>query len=49
MNVTQDEKAVRFRELHDGPEGSARILAGLGFEALATTSAASAAALGRKR
>ena len=44
--------------LHDGPGvfvlpnpwdiGSARILAGLGFQALATSSAASAAALGRK-
>jgi 2-methylisocitrate lyase-like PEP mutase family enzyme len=58
MSVTQREKAVRFRVLHDGPGvfvipnpwdvGSARILAGLGFEALATSSAASAAALGRR-
>ena len=49
--VTQNEKAVRFRALHDGPGafiipnpwdiGSARILAGLGFRALATSSAAS--------
>ena len=52
MSVTQKEKAVRFRALHDGPgafvipnpwdAGSARILAGLGFQALATSSAASA-------
>lgn len=57
MSVTQKEKAVRFRALHDGPAfvipnpwdiGSARILAGLGFEALATSSAAAAAAIGRK-
>ena len=58
MSVTQNEKAVRFHALHDGPGafvipnpwdvGSARILAGLGFQALATSSAASAAALGRR-
>jgi 2-methylisocitrate lyase-like PEP mutase family enzyme len=58
MSVTQHEKAARFRALHDGPEtflipnpwdaGSARILAGLGFPALATSSAASACALGRR-
>jgi 2-methylisocitrate lyase-like PEP mutase family enzyme len=58
MSVTQDEKAARFRALHNGPGtfvipnpwdvGSARILAGLGFQALATSSAASACALGRK-
>ena len=58
MSLTQDEKAVRFRELHAAPGaflipnpwdvGSARILAGLGFEALATSSAASACALGRR-
>jgi len=58
MGVTQKEKAIRFRALHDGPgpflipnpwdAGSARILAALGFEALATSSAASACALGRK-
>ena len=58
MSVTQNEKAIRFRALHDGPGvflipnpwdiGSARILAGLGFPALATSSAASAAALGRR-
>jgi 2-methylisocitrate lyase-like PEP mutase family enzyme len=58
MSVTQVERAARFRALHDGPGafvipnpwdvGSARLLAGLGFQALATSSAASAAALGRK-
>jgi 2-methylisocitrate lyase-like PEP mutase family enzyme len=58
MSATQQEKAARFRALHDGPDvfvipnpwdiGSARILAGLGFTALATSSAASACALGRK-
>jgi 2-methylisocitrate lyase-like PEP mutase family enzyme len=57
MTNTQRDKAIRFRALHDGPGafiipnpwdiGSARILAGLGFQALATSSAASAAALGR--
>jgi len=58
MSVTQNEKAARFRALHDGPGafvipnpwdvGSARILAGLGFKALATSSAAAASALGRR-
>lgn len=58
MTITQKEKAARFRTLHDGPGafvipnpwdvGSARILAGLGFQALATSSAASACALGRR-
>ena len=58
MSVTQNEKTRRFRALHDGPGafvipnpwdvGSARILAGTGFQALATSSAASAAAIGRK-
>jgi 2-methylisocitrate lyase-like PEP mutase family enzyme len=58
MGISQNEKATRFRALHDGPGaflipnpwdvGSARILAGLGFQALATSSAASACALGRK-
>src|SRR4051812_17741681 len=58
MSVTQREKAARFRALHDGPGAfvipnpwdvaSARILDGLGFEALATSSAASACALGRR-
>ena len=58
MSISQSEKASRFRSLHDGlgvfviPNpwdiGSGRILAGLGFRALATSSAASAAALGRR-
>src|SRR5882762_5918551 len=58
MSVTQNEKVARFRALHDGPGafvipnpwdvGSARMLAGLGFQALATSSAASACALGRR-
>jgi 2-methylisocitrate lyase-like PEP mutase family enzyme len=58
VSVTQKEKAARFRALHNGPGafvipnpwdiGSARILAGLGFQALATSSAASACALGRR-
>ena len=58
MSVTQQEKAARFRTLHERPGafvipnpwdiGSARLLAGLGFEALATSSAASACAMGRR-
>ena len=54
MGVTQNEQAARFRALDDGPDafvipnpwdvGSSRILAGLGFKALATSSAASASA-----
>ncbi len=58
MTATQTEKATRFRALHDGPgafvipnpwdAGSARILAGLGFQALATSSGASAGVLGRR-
>jgi len=58
MSVTQNEKAARFRALHDGPAAfvipnpwdvaSARVLDGLGFEALATSSAASACAQGRR-
>jgi len=56
--VTQQEKANRFRALHEGPDafvipnpwdiGSARVLAGLGFAALATSSAASACAVGKR-
>lgn len=58
MSATQTEKGVRFRKLHEGPGSfiipnpwdiaSARILAGLGFEALATSSAAAASAVGKK-
>jgi len=58
MPSSQSDKAVRFRKLHEGPgafvvpnpwdAGSARLLAGLGFEALATSSGASAGVLGRR-
>jgi 2-methylisocitrate lyase-like PEP mutase family enzyme len=58
MAVSQSDKAVRFRALHEGPgafvipnpwdAGSARILAALGFAALATSSGASAGTLGRR-
>jgi 2-methylisocitrate lyase-like PEP mutase family enzyme len=58
MTVNQGEKAKRFRELHDGPGtfvipnpwdiGTARILAALGFRALATTSAGFAFSRGRR-
>src|SRR5262249_15860082 len=51
-------KALRFQELHRKPgaflipnpwdAGSARLLAGLGFEAFATSSAAAAGVLGRR-
>lgn len=54
--ITQAEKARTFRDLHERKGlfvlpnpwdvGSARILAGLGFEALATTSAGFAASMG---
>jgi 2-methylisocitrate lyase-like PEP mutase family enzyme len=56
--ATQQEKAVRFQALHRGPGafvipnpwdgGSARLLAGLGFQALATSSGAAAGVLGRR-
>jgi 2-methylisocitrate lyase-like PEP mutase family enzyme len=56
--ATQNDKAIRFRALHSGPgafvipnpwdAGSARILAGLGFQALATSSGAAAGILGRR-
>ena len=56
--VNQNDKATRFRALHQGPgafvipnpwdAGSARILAGLGFQALATSSGAEAGVLGRR-
>jgi len=58
MVATQAEKAARFVALHRGPKafvianpwdaGSAKILQGLGFQALATSSGACAAALGRR-
>lgn len=57
MQPTQHDKAVRFRDLHEGPAfvipnpfdgASARILGALGFPALATSSGASAGGLGRR-
>src|SRR5262245_8619207 len=58
MPTSQAEKAERFRALHARPgafvipnpwdAGTARILADLGFEALTTTSAGLAFALGRR-
>ena len=58
MPSSQIEKANRFRDLHQAPgffvvanawdAGSARVLAGLGFQALATSSGASAGVLGRR-
>jgi 2-methylisocitrate lyase-like PEP mutase family enzyme len=58
MSVNQNEKARKFRKLHEGPgafvipnpwdAGSARMLTALGFEALATTSAGLAFSLGRR-
>jgi 2-methylisocitrate lyase-like PEP mutase family enzyme len=58
MSVSQADKAARFRALHQAPgafvipnpwdAGSARVLAGLGFQALATSSGASAGVLGRR-
>jgi len=53
---TREQKAARFRALHEGEAfvipnpwdaGSARVLEGLGFEALATTSSGFALTLGR--
>ncbi|HLE61783.1 MAG TPA: isocitrate lyase/phosphoenolpyruvate mutase family protein [Pyrinomonadaceae bacterium] len=56
--MTQNDKASHFRTLHQGPGafvipnvwdgGSARILTALGFQALATSSGASAGVLGRR-
>ena len=58
MPTSQQDKAVRFRALHEAPgsfvipnpwdAGSARILAALGFQALATSSGAQAGTLGRR-
>src|SRR5215467_11675049 len=58
MAVTQLDKGNAFRALHRGPRafiitnawdaGSARILAGLGFAAIATSSGASANVYGRR-
>lgn len=58
MTASQRDRALRFRQLHDGPgalvmpnpwdAGSAHILAGLGFQALATSSGACAGTFGRR-
>jgi len=58
MPTSQQDKALRFRALHEAPGSfvipnpwdgaSARILAGLGFQALATSSGAQAGTLGRR-
>jgi 2-methylisocitrate lyase-like PEP mutase family enzyme len=58
MNMTQAEKASKFQALHQQAgaflipnpwdAGSARVLAGLGFEAFATSSGAAAAKSGRR-
>ncbi len=55
--TTHQDKCLRFRTLHSGPAafvlgnvwdgGTARMLAGLGFQALATSSAAAAGTFGR--
>ncbi len=57
MTTSQSDKAARFRALHEGPRafvianpwdaGSARVLAALGFHALATSSGAKAGVLGK--
>jgi 2-methylisocitrate lyase-like PEP mutase family enzyme len=55
--ISQHDKALRFRALHESGAfvianawdgGSARVLAGLGFAAIATSSGASAGVLGRR-
>jgi 2-methylisocitrate lyase-like PEP mutase family enzyme len=58
MPTTQVDRANQFRALHEAPDafvvanvwdgGSARMMAALGFEALATSSGASAGLLGRR-
>ena len=58
MSVSQADKAAKFRALHEAPgafvvanpwdAGSARMLAGLGFPALATSSGAKAGVLGKR-
>jgi 2-methylisocitrate lyase-like PEP mutase family enzyme len=58
MTIGQAEKAEHFKALHERPGsfvipnpwdgGSARMLAGLGFEALATSSGAAAGMMGRR-
>ena len=58
MKISQSEKAILFQKLHQVPgafiipnpwdAASARILASLGFKALATSSGAAACAIGRR-
>src|SRR6188472_1700848 len=58
MTVTQADKAQEFRALHEAPNafvianvwdgGSARMMAGLGFPALATSGGDSAGLLGKR-
>ncbi|MBS0541417.1 MAG: isocitrate lyase/phosphoenolpyruvate mutase family protein [Proteobacteria bacterium] len=58
MSVSQADKARKFRALHEAAgsfvipnpwdAGSAKVLAGLGFEALATSSGAKAGVLGKR-
>ena len=57
MHASQEQKAETFRALHEAPPflipnpwdaGSAKVLASLGFEALATTSSGFAFTLGRR-
>ena len=58
MSITIADKAIQFRNLHAAPgafiipnpwdAGSARMLAAAGFKALATSSAAAAATMGRR-
>ena len=58
MSANQADKAARFKKLHEGPGafvianpwdgGSARILTGLGYQALATSSGAAESVLGRR-
>ena len=58
MTTSQADKAAKFRALHEAPgafvianpwdAGSARLLAGLGFQALATSSGAKAGVLGKR-
>lgn len=58
MTKSQNKKAIEFASLHRGTgafvipnvwdAGSARVIAGLGFQALATSSGASAGVLGRR-
>ena len=56
VEISQERKGVAFRALHEGPPfvipnpwdaGSAKVFAGLGFPALATTSSGFAFTLGR--